>query len=97
MKVKPLVLPQREPASVVDAATDRVWAAGKQREWEETVRLAEQIFPKDWNVRVEQFSDSAYVQVRIVVAHGRDPIDALKKAIDWYRGQARIVLPGAKR
>ena len=91
-----LVQKWREPASAVDQAIDRVAMLKKQAEWEETVRLAEQVFPKDWTVRVEQFERESYVQIRFIPAYGRDPIDALKKAIDWYRSQqgTRIVLPG---
>lgn len=94
MTGKRLVQPVREPASAVDAAVDRVYAAKREQEWQDTVRLAESLFPKDWRIRVEQFRDEAFVEVRITVAHGRDPILALKQAIEWYRGQSRLVVPG---
>lgn len=79
----------------IEAAVDKVHAAAKQAEFEEVVRLAESIFPTEWNVRIEPFSDAVYVQVRYFVAKGPDPIAALRGAIDWYRNQqqSRIVLP----
>jgi len=92
---KRLVQPIREPASALDAAVDRVYAAKKEVEWQETVRLAEAIFPKDWRIRVEQFGDRSFVEVRITVADGIDPIAALKQAIEWYRGQSKIVIPSS--
>jgi len=93
MPPQKLVQAVREPASAVDAAIDKITAAKRQAEWEDMVKLAESIFPKDWTVRVEQFSQESFVQIRFIAAYGRDPIDALRKAIEWYRGQARLVIP----
>lgn len=78
---------------VVTNAIERVEAARLQQEWESTVRQAEAAFPKDWAIRVEPRGDEIVVQVRINVAHGRNPVEALKRAIDWYRGQARLIIP----
>jgi hypothetical protein len=91
-----LVQPLREPASAVDAAIDKVTAARREQEWQELVRLAEQVFPDTWDVRVQHFSNESYVTVKYQVARGVDPIAALKQAIAWYRQQhakSRIVLP----
>ena len=80
----------------IDAAIVTIEAKRAQAEWEDTIRLAEQIFPKEWNVRVEPYSDGVHIQVRYYVAHGRTPTEALKRAIEWYRTQrgSQIVLPG---
>lgn len=83
-----------KPSSIDDAI-----ATIEQRkmiaEFEEVKRLAEQVFPDEWTVRVDQFSDGVHVQVRYWIAHDRTPAGALRKAIDWYRAQkgSRIVLP----
>lgn len=79
----------------IEGAVDKVYAAAKQAEFEEVVRLAEQVFPNEWNVRVEPYSDGVHIQVRYFVAHGPDAITALRSAIDWYQNQkqSRIILP----
>lgn len=83
-------------SSGIEQAVATVESKRLEAEWQDTVKLAEATFPREWNVRVEPFSDGVYVQVRYTVAHGRNAIDALRKAIDWYRQQhsSRIVLPG---
>ena len=93
MPSKPLVIPP--PKSALEAAIDSVEMRRLQAEWDETVRLAEAIFPKDWQVRVEQFQNESFVQIRFIPAYGRSPTDALKKAIDWYRASrgSSIILP----
>ena len=80
----------------IDKAIDTIAQRKLEAEFAETVKLAEQIFPRDWNVRVEPFSDGVHVQVRYYVAHGPNAVIALRRAIDWYRGQggSRIILPG---
>jgi len=83
-------------AELCGLSIDKVWAAKKQAEWAEVVRLAEQVFPRDWTVRVEQFEKESFVRIMFIPTYGTDPIDALKKAIAWYREQvshSRIVLP----
>jgi hypothetical protein len=80
----------------IDDVIDTIEAKRAQAEWEDTLRLAESIFPTEWNVRVEPFSDGVNVQVRYYVARGRTATEALRNAIEWYRGKggSRIILPG---
>lgn len=79
----------------IEVAIDTIEQRKMQADFGDLVRLAEQVFPKEWNVRVEPFSDGVHVQVRYYIARGPDPITALRKAIDWYREQkqSRIILP----
>jgi hypothetical protein len=79
----------------LEAAIDRAEGARRQAEWEELVRLAESVFPKEWSVRVEPFSDGVHVSVKYVVARGHDPFTALRNAIEWYQKQSgsRIIIP----
>jgi hypothetical protein len=98
LKQRPLTKIDNRPipvASSLDAVIDRVEARRKQAEFEATVRLAEQVFPREWNVRVEPYSDGVNVQVRFYVARGPDPNTALRNAIEWYQKQqgSRIIIP----
>lgn len=79
----------------IEGAVDKVFAAAKQAEFEEVRRLAEQVFPDEWNVRIEPYSDGVHVQVRYYIARAPDAITALRQAIDWYQQQkgSRIILP----
>ena len=84
------------PGKPIEQAIDSIELQKRQAEWVETHRLAEQVFPPEWNVKVVPLLTEAYVVVSFTIAHGRDPIDALKNAITAHRQQtgSRIVLPG---
>lgn len=83
---------QRSIGDVIDSIEQK----RAEAEWNDTVKLAETIFPREWNVRVEPYSDGVHVQVRYFIARGRTPTEALRNAIEWYRskGGSRIILPG---
>lgn len=92
----PTPLPVPEEPKPIEQAIDRVLEAKMKVEFDELVRLANQVFPDTWAVRVEPApGGGAQVSVRFIMAHGRDPIDALKKAIEAHRqaSGSRIVLP----
>lgn len=92
----PTPLPVPEEPKPVDQAIDRVLEAKMRAEFDELVRLGNQVFPESWAVRVEPAPGGGMqVSVRFIMARGRDPIDALKNAIEAHRqaSGSRIVLP----